>query len=252
MSKYDYLIGKEFESIYNQKFKVVNKAVIGEKVHYIILFTETNYEHVVRPENIISRRVKDWSLTPMYIVNKYFETQKSIQSNNYGDFIVVSRVYKKDRYYVADIKFKDTGYVTSFRTDSIVEGDVRDLKKPTVAGVGYNGDIKISHGDIFGRKIYQIWRNMIKRCYDKSRHDYNRYGGKGVTVCNEWHCFKTFYNDVQSLSGFNRQEIIDSKLQLDKDKKCFSNNHRQYNKENCQWLTPKENYKYRRTNRANI
>lgn len=36
---------------------------------------------------------------------------------------------------------------------------------------------------------------MIQRCYDPSRENYYRYGGKGVTVCKEWiNSFDTFFD----------------------------------------------------------
>lgn len=38
------------------------------------------------------------------------------------------------------------------------------------------------------RQAYRTWRGMMERCYDSSRlpETYNRYGGKGVAVCDEW------------------------------------------------------------------
>lgn len=34
---------------------------------------------------------------------------------------------------------------------------------------------------------YQRWRDMMLRCYKTSRWDYKYYGGRGITVCPEWH-----------------------------------------------------------------
>ena len=34
--------------------------------------------------------------------------------------------------------------------------------------------------------LYPIWTGMKQRCYNKNRHEYPRYGGKGVRVCDEW------------------------------------------------------------------
>lgn len=41
--------------------------------------------------------------------------------------------------------------------------------------------------------IYAIWRSMMQRCYDKNSHAYDRYGGRGITVCDAWHLFEGFY-----------------------------------------------------------
>lgn len=41
-------------------------------------------------------------------------------------------------------------------------------------------------------RIYTIWANMIKRCENQSNDDYKNYGGRGITVCDEWHDFILF------------------------------------------------------------
>ncbi len=35
-------------------------------------------------------------------------------------------------------------------------------------------------------KAYIIWTHMISRCYNKNNKHYKNYGGRGITVCNEW------------------------------------------------------------------
>lgn len=37
---------------------------------------------------------------------------------------------------------------------------------------------------------------MLVRCENKRASNYNWYGGKGITVCPEWHDFKTFLRDM--------------------------------------------------------
>lgn len=41
------------------------------------------------------------------------------------------------------------------------------------------------HGDADSR-LYGVWHGIKQRCYDPTRKDYPRYGGRGITVCNEW------------------------------------------------------------------
>lgn len=44
-------------------------------------------------------------------------------------------------------------------------------------------------------KIYSIWCGIKDRCYRKKCTDYVNYGGRGITVCDEWKDnFITFYN----------------------------------------------------------
>lgn len=48
---------------------------------------------------------------------------------------------------------------------------------------------------IVGRKqlkVYRVWSSMISRCYSLTNQSYDRYGGRGVYVCEEWHEFQNF------------------------------------------------------------
>ncbi len=43
----------------------------------------------------------------------------------------------------------------------------------------------VTHG-MSGTKEFWVWHSMIARCTRTSAHDYPRYGGAGVTVCDRW------------------------------------------------------------------
>ena len=34
--------------------------------------------------------------------------------------------------------------------------------------------------------LYEIWNGMHQRCYNENATGYNRYGGRGITICDEW------------------------------------------------------------------
>lgn len=38
----------------------------------------------------------------------------------------------------------------------------------------------------FGQKIYSAWSDMKARCLNPSNRDYINYGGRGISVCDEW------------------------------------------------------------------
>lgn len=42
------------------------------------------------------------------------------------------------------------------------------------------------HG-LWGHRFYPTWATMMARCYNPKAHAYDRYGGRGITVCAEWH-----------------------------------------------------------------
>ena len=38
-----------------------------------------------------------------------------------------------------------------------------------------------------GTRMHQMWLGMFVRCYNKNQWNYDRYGGRGIIVCAEWH-----------------------------------------------------------------
>lgn len=88
-------------------------------------------------------------------------------------------------------------------------------------------EVKTTHGQRH-HPLYQVWNNMKRRCYDKSNKSYCRYGGRGITVCDEWLSdFKPFYDWAIS-NGYQKGLTVDRK-----------NNNGNYHPLNCRFATPK-------------
>lgn len=65
-----------------------------------------------------------------------------------------------------------------------------------------------SHGG-YGTRLYNIWCGMKRRCFTKSNKDYPRYGGRGITVCDEWcNSFEAFRDWAMS-NGYSDTLTID-------------------------------------------
>jgi hypothetical protein len=43
---------------------------------------------------------------------------------------------------------------------------------------------------------YVAWAGMMKRCYDANYKRFDRYGGRGIVVCEQWRTFENFGNDI--------------------------------------------------------
>lgn len=76
------------------------------------------------------------------------------------------------------------------------------------------------------KKEYNIWAMMRQRCYNSNAQNYNTYGAKGVTVCEEWKSFKSFFADMGECPENHTLDRIDT----------FGN----YEPSNCKWSNVEE------------
>lgn len=82
---------------------------------------------------------------------------------------------------------------------------------------------------------------MIRRCYsEKFLNEYPSY--KGVTVCERWHNFQKFCEDIKCLRGYDEWKS-ELGYELDKDILCDKLNiyPKIYSPETCMFISKKEN-----------
>lgn len=84
-------------------------------------------------------------------------------------------------------------------------------------------------------KIYTIWASMLKRCDNPHDKEYHNYGGRGISVCEAWHTFEHFFNDV------GHPPFLGASL----DRR---DNNQGYFPENVQWATIEQQASNRRNN----
>jgi hypothetical protein len=54
----------------------------------------------------------------------------------------------------------------------------------------------VASGDKLHIKFYKVWASMLDRCYNPNHPAYKDYGGRGITVCERWHKFENFRDDM--------------------------------------------------------
>lgn len=109
-------------------------------------------------------------------------------------------------------KFIESGYEIEVPFSNIKKGNIKDFGSPSVYGVGYTYPKR--KGSDF---IYKTWHHMLERCYSNKFHAYNRYGGKGVKVSEDWHYLKKFEKDIESLKNYDKYIESPNLYSLDKD-----------------------------------
>jgi len=100
-------------------------------------------------------------------------------------------------------------------------------------------EVHTVHGMSRKRKrhpIYGTWHAMLQRCENPNDHSYKDYGGRGITVCDEWHDSVIFINWALA-SGWREGLTLD---RIDNDGN--------YESSNCRWITRKENSRNKRNN----
>ena len=87
-------------------------------------------------------------------------------------------------------------------------GKVKNPFHPSVNGVGYlgtNENKEVPKTRENGKLIreYQVWSNMLKRCYSEIVHEtHPTY--KNCTVCDRWKCYSYFLEDIVKIKGYEK------------------------------------------------
>lgn len=129
----------------------------------------------------------------------------------------------------------DCGNETKVRSGNLRRGTTKSCGCINRESVAKRNKDSAKHGGC-GTRLYRIWYDMRQRCrYDKSIN-WHLYGGRGISVCDEWaESFDAFREWAKS-SGYQ------DGLQLDR-----IDNDGDYSPINCKWSTVSEQGNNRRT-----
>lgn len=85
-------------------------------------------------------------------------------------------------------------------------------------------------------RLYGVWKNMRQRCRDKNKEHYDRYGGRGISVCSEWNDYLIF-REWAIKNGYKEGLTLD-RIDTNGD----------YIPQNCRFVTWKEQQNNRTSN----
>jgi hypothetical protein len=104
----------------------------------------------------------------------------------------------------------ECGAVTTVRSDHLIQQRVRSCgclkREMTSARATTHGESRPGQHT----REYRVWAHMFRRCYDPNTKRFERYGGRGITVCERWRDYATFRADMGPCPDGHTIERIDN------------------------------------------
>jgi hypothetical protein len=87
-------------------------------------------------------------------------------------------------------------------------------------------------------RIYSTWSAMIQRCCNENSRAYKDYGGRGITVCDEWRL------SIETFHGWAVNNGYKENLTIERIE-----NNGNYCPSNCKWIPMKDQLRNQRTSK---
>lgn len=155
-----------------------------------------------------------------------------LTGQKFGMLLVLERTKNKGEKVAWKCKC-DCGNTTIATSSDLKQGNTKSC------GCLNHKPCNLRHGHCYN-SVYKTYCNMKTRCFNKNDIRYKDYGGRGITVCEEWkNSFQAFYDYVSKLPHFNEKGYSLDRI----------NNDGNYEPDNVRWATAKTQANNRRNSK---
>ena len=161
-------------------------------------------------------------------------TTLTIEGKRFGRLAVIENKIINHRGY--SICKCDCGKIATIRNDALKSGVTKSCGCITKE-IAKSGKNRRKHG-LHNTRLHRIWGAMKTRCCNENFKRFSDYGGRGITVCDEWK------NDFMSFYKWSIENGYSDKLTIDR-----INVNGNYEPSNCRWATVAEQNKNKRNSK---
>lgn len=130
---------------------------------------------------------------------------KDITGQQFGRLTAMMKTDERQRGSIVWLCKCECGNTCLVPSSNLIRGSKQScgcLRSEVASKTAKTGNNRRTHG-MKRTKIYYVWCAMKERCFSESNKGFQNYGGRGITVCDEWkNDFQAFYDYVSKLPHF--------------------------------------------------